>query len=118
MKENSFSIIQRIGISVTLDPIDLRLLELLQRDASRSNQALAEAAGVSPATAHRRVRRLHAAGLVERIVAQLSPQALAAAGCPLLQALLEALRAHRSAPCAAACSPRRRRRRRRRSRHR
>lgn len=89
MKENSFNIIQWIGISVTLDPIDLRLLELLQRDASRSNQALAEAAGVSPATAHRRVRRLHAAGLVERIVAQLSPQALAAAGCPLLQALLE-----------------------------
>lgn len=72
-----------------LDPIDLRLLDLLQGDASRSNQALAEAAGVAPATAHRRVRRLHALGLIERVVAQLSPERLAAAGCPQLQALLE-----------------------------
>ncbi|NBU89576.1 MAG: Lrp/AsnC family transcriptional regulator, partial [Betaproteobacteria bacterium] len=41
-----------------LDDIDHRLLDLLQADASRSNQALAEAAHISPATALRRVRRL------------------------------------------------------------
>ena len=40
-----------------LDPIDLRLLALLQDDAARSNQDLAAAAHVSPATALRRVRR-------------------------------------------------------------
>lgn len=72
-----------------LDPIDLRLLALLQRDAAPSNQALAEAAGVSPATAHRRVRRLRELGVIERVVAQLSPERLAEAGCPVLQALLE-----------------------------
>jgi DNA-binding Lrp family transcriptional regulator len=49
---------------------------LLQRDASRSNQALAEAAGVSPATALRRVRRLVEAGVIERTVAVVAPQAL------------------------------------------
>lgn len=72
-----------------LDALDLRLLDQLQRDASRSNQALAEALGVSPATAHRRVRRLQSLGLIERVVALLSPDRLSAAGAPVLQALLE-----------------------------
>src|SRR6201996_5852005 len=56
------------------DDIDRRLLELLQHDASRTNQALAEAAGVSPATALRRVRRLTEAGVIERHVAVLAPR--------------------------------------------
>ena len=72
-----------------LDALDLRLLAQLQRDASLSNQALAEAMGVSPATAHRRVRRLGQLGLIERTVAHLSPQALADAGLPVLQAIVE-----------------------------
>lgn len=57
-----------------LDDIDRRLLDLLQSDASRTNQALAEAAGVSPATALRRVRRLVEVGVIERQVALLAPR--------------------------------------------
>ena len=56
-----------------LDAVDLRLLGLLQDDASRSNQALAEAAHVSPATALRRVRRLVEAGIIGRQVAIVAP---------------------------------------------
>lgn len=56
-----------------LDEIDIRLLNLLQADAARSNQALAEAAHVSPATALRRVRRLVDAGVIERQVAIVRP---------------------------------------------
>jgi DNA-binding Lrp family transcriptional regulator len=56
------------------DEIDRRLLDLLQADASRTNQALAEAAGVSPATALRRVRRLTETGVIERQVAVLAPR--------------------------------------------
>jgi Lrp/AsnC family transcriptional regulator, leucine-responsive regulatory protein len=59
-----------------MDAIDWRLLAELQHDASRSNQALAEAVGVSPATALRRVRRLVDAGVIERTVAVLSPDRL------------------------------------------
>src|SRR5688572_5314603 len=55
-----------------LDAIDIHLLDLLQADASRSNQDLAAAAGVSPATALRRVRRLVETGVIERQVALLS----------------------------------------------
>jgi len=57
---------------LALDAIDLRLLQLLQADAARSNQALAEAAFVSPATALRRVRRLVDSGVIERQVAIVS----------------------------------------------
>ena len=60
-------------LRLDLDAIDLRLLDLLQQDASRTNQALAEAAHVSPATALRRVRRLTDAGVIGRQVALLGP---------------------------------------------
>ncbi len=60
-----------------LDAADLRLLALLQEDASLSNQALAEAAHLSAATCHRRVQRLTELGLIERRVAILNPQRLA-----------------------------------------
>ena len=56
-----------------LDTLDIRLLDLLQADASRTNQALAAAANVSPATALRRVRRLVETGVIERQVALVSP---------------------------------------------
>ena len=61
---------------LTLDATDLRLLELLQKDASLSNQDLAAAAHVSPATCMRRVRRLVDAGVIERRVALLSHERL------------------------------------------
>jgi DNA-binding Lrp family transcriptional regulator len=59
-----------------LDATDLRLLDLLQGDASLSNQALAERAHTSPATALRRVRRLVEAGVIQSRVALLDPQRL------------------------------------------
>jgi Lrp/AsnC family leucine-responsive transcriptional regulator len=58
---------------ISLDATDRRLLDLLQADASRSNQDLAAAAHVSPATALRRVRRLVDAGVIERQVAIVAP---------------------------------------------
>ena len=59
-----------------LDATDLRLLEVLQNDASLTNQDLAERALTSPATALRRVRRMVDAGLIERRVALLNPHRL------------------------------------------
>jgi DNA-binding Lrp family transcriptional regulator len=72
-----------------LDELDLRLLAGLQEDASRSNQTLAEAAGVSPATALRRVRRLEEAGVIERTVAIVSPQAVGAGLSALVEVTLD-----------------------------
>jgi Lrp/AsnC family leucine-responsive transcriptional regulator len=61
---------------IELDATDVRLLTLLQADASLTNQALADAAHTSPATCLRRVKRLEAAGVIERRVALLNPSHL------------------------------------------
>ncbi|MCW5221997.1 Lrp/AsnC family transcriptional regulator [Verminephrobacter aporrectodeae] len=64
--------------SISLDRIDLQLLDLLQTDAAQSQQSLAQQVHVSPPTCLRRVQRLQAAGLIERQVAILEPERLAA----------------------------------------
>lgn len=63
---------------IVLDATDFALLDALQKDASLSNQALAAKVHTSPPTCLRRVKRLHAAGLIERQIAVLDPQKMAA----------------------------------------
>ena len=72
-----------------LDNIDLQLLDSLQRNASLSNVALAEKVNVSPPTCLRRVKRLLEGGWIERQVAVLSPDRLAATLGHGLTALVE-----------------------------
>src|SRR3954465_15793320 len=71
------------------DSIDLALLEQLQSDSSLSNQDLAAKAHISPATCLRRVKRLREAGLIEREMAILSPERLAATLGHGLEAVVE-----------------------------
>jgi DNA-binding Lrp family transcriptional regulator len=59
-----------------MDNTDLKILNVLQSDASLTNQALAERVHTSPATCLRRVRALVDAGIIERRVALLSAEAL------------------------------------------
>jgi Lrp/AsnC family transcriptional regulator, leucine-responsive regulatory protein len=61
-----------------LDAIDLRILDQLQTDSSLSNQDLAAKVHVSPPTCLRRVKRLTELGVIERHIAVLNPQKLAA----------------------------------------
>lgn len=75
--------------SISLDSTDLRLLDALQRDASHTNQRLASDIGISPPTCLRRVQRLRELGLIERQVALLSPDRLAAVLGHGLQAVVE-----------------------------
>lgn len=72
-----------------LDLIDLKILDLLQVDASLSNQDLAAKVHVSPPTCLRRVKRLRDAGLIERQVALLSADRLAPLLGHGLQAVVE-----------------------------
>lgn len=72
-----------------LDATDLRLLEVLQGDASLTNQELAERALTSPATALRRVRRMVDDGLIERRVALLNPHRLASGLTALVEVTLD-----------------------------
>lgn len=56
-----------------MDKIDRKLLNLMQRDASRTNVDMADEVGLSPSSCLRRVQRLRASGIIERIVAILNP---------------------------------------------
>ena len=85
---NQFQMKEKIETDA-LDYTDLQLLDTLQRDASLSNQALAERLGLSAPTCLRRVRRLHTLGLIERAVTVLSPERMAALVGHGLQALVE-----------------------------
>jgi DNA-binding Lrp family transcriptional regulator len=60
----------------SVDSIDLKILDVLQADASLTNHDLAAQVHVSPATCLRRVKRLLDAGVIERRVAILSPERL------------------------------------------
>lgn len=74
---------------IELDDVDRRLLDLLQADASRSNQDLAAAAHVSPATCLRRVKRLVDSGLVARRIAVLDVDRLGAGLTALVEVSLD-----------------------------
>ncbi|MBC7598912.1 MAG: Lrp/AsnC family transcriptional regulator [Polaromonas sp.] len=76
-------------MNFAIDEVDIKLLEVLQDNASLSNQALAALAHISPPTCLRRVKRLRDAGLIEREIAILNPDKLAAALGHGLTALVE-----------------------------
>jgi DNA-binding Lrp family transcriptional regulator len=59
-----------------LDPMDLRILDKLQRDGSLSNVELARRVHLSPSPCLARVKALEAAGVIDRYVALASAQAL------------------------------------------
>lgn len=59
-----------------LDALDLRLVELLQTDGRRPYAELGAAVGISGPSAHERVKKLEARGVIERYAAIVRPEAL------------------------------------------
>jgi DNA-binding Lrp family transcriptional regulator len=82
-------IIQKSPIKISMDSIDIKLLDLLQTDASQSNQSLAEKVHISPPTCLRRIKALRDSGLIERQITILNTDKLAAIQGYGLTALVE-----------------------------
>ena len=59
-----------------MDRTDLRILDLLQTDASRSTAEIAEAVGLSPSPCWRRIAQLEQQGVIRRRVAVLDREKL------------------------------------------
>ncbi len=59
-----------------IDSFDIRILEVLQADASLSNQEIAEKVGLSASPCSRRIRLLHEAGIIRSTVVRLAPDKL------------------------------------------
>ncbi|YBV94348.1 Lrp/AsnC family transcriptional regulator (plasmid) [Phyllobacteriaceae bacterium JZ32] len=74
-----------------MDRIDRKLLNLLQRDASRTNADMADEVGLSPSSCLRRIRRLRRTGVIQRIVAILNPATI---GRPLRALVTVELKLH------------------------
>ena len=64
-------------VLITLDSLDVALLNRLQDDATESNQDLAKRVHASAPTCLRRVQRLRDAGLIERQIALLDSDRIA-----------------------------------------
>jgi len=75
--------------TLSLDTTDWKILDVLQTDASLTNQALAERVHVSPATCLRRVKALVDAGVVERRVALLSAERLGRGLTAIVEVVLD-----------------------------
>ena len=61
---------------IALDKTDLKILNLLQRNARLSNTELADSIGLSPSPCLRRVRALEEAGVLKRYAAIVDPRAV------------------------------------------
>ena len=61
---------------IDLDPYDLRLLDILQREGRISNALLAERLALSPSACLRRLRALESAGVIRGYRADLAAEAL------------------------------------------
>jgi len=75
--------------SITIDPIDVRILARLQNDARISNVDLAKAVHLSPSPCLARVKRLEQSGLIKRYVSLLDPVALGLTVSVFIQVRLE-----------------------------
>lgn len=72
-----------------LDDLDRRILDQLQRDASLTNHALAELVHASAPTCLRRVKRLHALGVIAKQVVILAPEKLGSALTAIVEVTLD-----------------------------
>lgn len=77
-----------------MDRLDLKLLAALQKDASRTNAALAEEVGLSPSSCLRRIQRLKANGVIKRTVALIDPAAVGRVLRAIVEVELERHGAH------------------------
>jgi Lrp/AsnC family transcriptional regulator, leucine-responsive regulatory protein len=68
-----------------MDPIDAKILNLLQEDCSRSLAELGRAVGLSTSGVNERLKRLRARGDIRAYVALINPRTLGYATCAFVQ---------------------------------
>jgi Lrp/AsnC family leucine-responsive transcriptional regulator len=81
--------------SIALDELDVRILTQLQKDASLTNQALAEIVHASPPTCMRRVRRLIETGVIEKQIAIVAAGKVASTLTTIIEVTLDIQNAER-----------------------
>jgi len=72
-----------------LDDVDIKILQILQKDAAQSNEAVATRVNKSIATTHARIRRLKENGYIKRVVAILDNRKIERSHIAFSQVLLK-----------------------------
>ncbi|MNL07475.1 Leucine-responsive regulatory protein [compost metagenome] len=72
-----------------LDDVDIKILQILQKDAAQSNEAIATRVNKSIATTHARIRRLKENGYIKRVVAILDNRKIERSHIAFSQVLLK-----------------------------
>ena len=72
-----------------LDEVDIKILQILQKDAAQSNEAVATKVNKSIATTHARIRRLKENGYIKRVVAVLDNRKIERSHIAFSQVLLK-----------------------------
>ena len=72
-----------------LDRIDTRILETLQADGRASQARVAQAVGLSAPAVNERIRKLEAAGIIQRYVAVVDPHKVGAAVTAFVEVFIE-----------------------------
>jgi Lrp/AsnC family leucine-responsive transcriptional regulator len=80
-----------IILSVKLDPVDLHILRILQREGRITNFKLAKRIGLTPAPTLMRVKKLEEAGYIKRFVALVDSEKI---GLPVLAFVHVILESH------------------------
>jgi Lrp/AsnC family transcriptional regulator, leucine-responsive regulatory protein len=80
---------QRFMLTMTIDPVDLRILKALQQDAKLTNLELAARVHLSPSPCLARVRQLERHGLISRYVTLLDAAKLGLGVSVFIQIRLE-----------------------------
>jgi Lrp/AsnC family transcriptional regulator of ectoine degradation len=79
---------QALMTSVKLDPIDLKILDAIQRDGRITKLALAEQVGLSPTPCWMRLRKLEKAGVVSGYHARIAMRVVAPVATVLMEVTL------------------------------
>lgn len=72
-----------------LDDIDIKILQILQKDAGQSNEAISNQVNKSTATTHARIKRLKESGYIKRVVAVLDNRKIEKSQIAFSQVLLK-----------------------------
>ena len=79
-----------------LDPIDLKILALLEKNARLSNQAIGEAVGLTSSSVFERVKKLEKKGVIRGYAAVIDPAAVGRPITAFIRLMIGAQRGQRT----------------------
>ena len=72
-----------------IDDLDKKIIDLLQENASLTNNEIAKKIDLSPSATHERIRKLHSNGIIKKIAAFIKASAVEQSLCAFMYVLID-----------------------------